>query len=232
MTKHGEVFLKPLTDKITYKANSPEIQALCEADARLAFVIKHYGDLSYTPHSDPFAHIVESIIGQMLSNKVAEAIATRLYKLCGGEMAPASILSLDIPSLRSIGLSGQKAEYIMQMAELLDVEPGFFDKLTHLSDIDVIKELTSLRGIGPWSAKMHLIFVLDRLDVLPFEDGAFLQTYRWLYETGNVKPSSIIERCDMWKPYSSIASRYLYRALDSGMTRDENLRTELNMYPR
>jgi DNA-3-methyladenine glycosylase II len=221
------LYLKPLTDEITYKTDSPEIQALCEADARLTLVIKHYGDLSYTPHSDPFAHTVENIIGQMLSNKAADAIATRLYKLCGGELKPVSILRLDIPSLRGIGLSGQKSEYIMLMAELLNDNPNFFDTLVHLPDIEVIKKLTALRGIGPWSAKMYLIFVLNRLDVLPYEDGAFLQAYKWLYETDNVKPPSIIERCRMWKPYSSLAARYLYRALDSGLTRDANLRIDL-----
>lgn len=223
--------LKPLANEITYKTDSPEIQALCEADARLALVIKHYGDLSYTPHPDPFTHTVENIIGQMLSNKAADAIATRLYKLCGGELTPASILRLDIPSLRGIGLSGQKSEYIMLMAELLQNKPDFFDTLVHLPDIEIIKKLTALRGIGPWSAKMYLIFVLNRLDVLPYEDGAFLQSYKWLNETDNIKSSSIIERCEMWKPYSSLAARYLYRALDSGMTRDENLQTELNKYP-
>lgn len=224
--------MKQLTDEITYKTDSPEIQALCEADARLALVIKHYGDLSYTPHPDPFAHTVENIIGQMLSNKAADAIATRLYKLCGGELTPSSILRLDIPSLRNIGLSGQKAEYIMLMAEVLQDKPDFFDTLICLPDIEIIKKLTALRGIGPWSAKMYLIFVLNRLDVLPYEDGAFLQSYKWLYETDNIKSSSIIERCEIWKPYSSLAARYLYRVLDLGMTRDENLQMELNKYPR
>ncbi len=220
--------MKPSTNEITYKTDSLEIQALCKADARLALVIKHYGDLSYTPHPDPFAHTVENIIGQMLSNKAADAIATRLYKLCGGELTLASILRLDIPSLRSIGISGQKAEYIMLMAELLHDKPDFFDTLVHLPDIEVIKKLTALRGIGPWSAKMYLIFVLNRLDVLPYEDGAFLQSYKWLYETDNVKSPSIIERCEMWKPYSSLAARYLYRALDSGMTRNTDLRIALD----
>lgn len=224
----GRLYLKPSTNEITYKTDSLEIQALCKADARLALVIKHYGDLSYTPHPDPFAHTVENIIGQMLSNKAADAIATRLYKLCGGELTLASILRLDIPSLRSIGISGQKAEYIMLMAELLHDKPDFFDTLVHLPDIEVIKKLTALRGIGPWSAKMYLIFVLNRLDVLPYEDGAFLQSYKWLYETDNVKSPSIIERCEMWKPYSSLAARYLYRALDSGMTRNTDLRIALD----
>lgn len=216
---------------ITHRLDSPEIQALCEADASLALVIRHYGDLSYTLHPDPFAHTVENIIGQMLSSKAADAIAARLYKLCGGELTPVAILRLDTLSLRGIGLSGQKSEYIMLMAALLQNKPDFFDALVHLPDEEVIKKLTALRGLGPWSAKMYLIFVLNRLDVLPYEDGAFLQAYKWLYATEDVKLPSIIKRCEMWKPYSSLAARYLYRALDSGLTRNTNLGIALDELP-
>ena len=96
-----------------------------------------------------------------------------------------------------------------------------FDVLREMSDEAVIKKLTALRGIGMWTAKMYLIFVLDRQDVLPFEDGAFLQSYRWLYKTTDIAPVSVKKKCAKWKPYSSIAARYLYRVLDLGLTREE-----------
>lgn len=63
---------------------------------------------------------------------------------------------------------------------------------------------------------MYLFFVLDRQNVLPYEDGAFRQGYRWLYNTDKIKPTGIIERCKCWSPYSSIAARYLYRVVDAG----------------
>jgi DNA-3-methyladenine glycosylase II len=75
---------------------------------------------------------------------------------------------------------------------------------------------------------MYLIFVLNRLDVLPFEDGAFLQAYKWLYATDDVKPRHITERCALWKPYSSLAARYLYHALDYGLTKDVDLTAKLD----
>lgn len=62
---------------------------------------------------------------------------------------------------------------------------------------------------------------MNRQDVLPLEDVAFLQGYRWIYKTKNVTPDSIIRKCDKWKPYSSIAARYLYCALDIGLTKEE-----------
>lgn len=68
---------------------------------------------------------------------------------------------------------------------------------------------------------MYLIFVLDRQDILPYEDGAFLQSYRWLYKTIDCSPASIKSKCKKWSPYSSIAARYLYHALDLGLTKSE-----------
>ena len=70
-------------------------------------------------------------------------------------------------------------------------------------------------------AKMYLIFTLNRMDVLPYEDVAFLQTYAWLYNKKYLQPAAIIKRCKKWKPYSSIAARYFYYALDMGLTKKE-----------
>ena len=90
-----------------------------------------------------------------------------------------------------------------------------------MSDTEVIHEMTKIRGIGTWTAKMYLMFVLNRPDILPVEDGAFLQGYRWAYKTDDYKPASIAKKCKKRKPYSSIAARYLYRALDMGLTKEE-----------
>lgn len=96
-----------------------------------------------------------------------------------------------------------------------------FSKLPDMTDKAALKELVSLRGIGTWTAKMYLIFVLDRQDILPFEDVAFLQSYKWLYKTEDVSTATIEKKCKKWKPYSSIAARFLYRALDIGFTKEE-----------
>lgn len=85
----------------------------------------------------------------------------------------------------------------------------------------MIKELTRLRGTVTWSSKMYLIFTLNRMDILPFEDAAFLQTYAGLYKTDNLQPAAIIKKCKKWKPYSSIAARYFYYALDTGLINEE-----------
>ena len=68
---------------------------------------------------------------------------------------------------------------------------------------------------------MQLIFVFDKKDVLPYEDGAFMQVYRWMYKAESAKVADIIKRCKKWKPYSSIAARYMYVALDRGLCKDK-----------
>ena len=96
-----------------------------------------------------------------------------------------------------------------------------FDALTEMTDQDVIRQLTAVRGIGNWSAKMYLIFVLNRPDVLPFEDVAFLQGYGWLFNTDDWRPAAVKKKCRKWRPYTSIAARYMYEVLDRGLTKEK-----------
>ena len=83
----------------------------------------------------------------------------------------------------------------------------------------VVKKLKRIKGIGNWTAKMYLLFVLRRDNVLPYEDGAFIQGYRWLYNTTDLSVESVKKRCKKWEPYSSLAARYMYKAVDYGLTK-------------
>jgi DNA-3-methyladenine glycosylase II len=100
-----------------------EIVRICEVDRRLSLVIARYGDLSFTLHTDEFAFIVETIIGQMLSNKVADVITNRFYTLCGNDLSPAVIDGLEQQSIRGIGLSAQKTAYIKGFSSLILAPP-------------------------------------------------------------------------------------------------------------
>lgn len=90
-----------------------------------------------------------------------------------------------------------------------------------MTDEEAFKKLTSFRAIGKWTANMYFIFVLNRIDILPTNDVAFSQSYTSLYKTNDYSELSIRKKCHKWKPYSSIACRYLYRALDLGLTKEE-----------
>lgn len=195
------------------------VQHLCKRDKRLKRVIEAVGDLKCTNHTDPYAFVIEEITGQMLSNKVSRVLCDRLEDICEGHITIDRIENLSTERIRSVGLSKAKAEYIKSFTKAVSDKRISFQELENLSDKEVEKRLTSIRGIGSWTAKMYLIFVMHREDILPLEDGAFLQGYKWLYNTDDVNKDSISIKCRKWKPYSSIAARYLYRAVDMGFTR-------------
>lgn len=201
--------------------NTTSVQHLCKVDKRIAKVISLIGDIEYVPHSDGYAFLIHEIIEQMLSIKAGQKIYQRLSALCNDIITPTKISELSDEQLKSCGTSTSKVEYIKVITQAIASNDLILSDLTQLSDLEVMKQLTKYRGIGNWTAKMYLIFVLDRKDVLPYEDGAFLQVYKWLYKTEDISPKAIQKKCHKWKPYSSIAARYMYRALDLGLTKKE-----------
>lgn len=204
--------------KVMY-IDSPECEHLSIAYPLLGRAMRLVGNFEYSEHPNTEDFFFSTIIGQMMSNSVADVIESRVSAMCGGKMTADAILSLGVQRIRSSGVSMQKAEYMTLFAQKIKSEPNFLDSLKSKSNNEVLKELTALREIGNWTAKMYLLFVLGRNDILPYEDGAFLQAYRWLYQTNDIKPSSIRQRCKSWTPYESIASRFMYRLLDYGYTR-------------
>lgn len=211
-----------MAEIITLDMDTASIQYLCERDKRLAKVISMVGPITYSPHEDdPYCFLIHEIIEQMLSVKAGQKIFARLEELCTGNVNPDSISALTDEQIRSTGTSNAKVEYIRNLTNALESDTLSFDRLSTLPDRDVISEMTKIRGIGTWTAKMYLMFVLNRPDILPMEDGAFLQGYRWVYKTDDCKPASVIKKCKKWKPYSSIAARFFYRALDMGLTKEE-----------
>ena len=199
------------------------IKYLCERDKRLAKVIKMIGPISFTVRKpeDAYSFLIHEIIEQMLSVKAGNAIYNRLMTICSGNICPETISSLYDEEIRGVGTSNTKVTFIRSITEAVTTGVLDFDELDKMDDEIVMKKLMSVRGIGTWTAKMYLLFVLGRQDVLPYEDVAFLQSYQWLYKTEDRSPNSVIKRCKKWKPYSSIAARYLYRALDEGYTKEE-----------
>ena len=207
---------------ITLNKDTPSVQYLCKKDKRLAKVINMVGSITYSPHSDePYSFLVHEIIEQMLSIKAGTKIYGRLSELCNGNITPSAISNLTDKELKSIGISQNKVSYIHALTNAIIAGTLCLNSLSEHTDKEIIRKLTAVKGIGNWTAKMYLIFVLNREDVLPFEDIAFLQSYKWMYKTEDISPKSVQKKCKKWKPYSSIASRFLYRALDEGFVKNE-----------
>lgn len=183
--------------------------------------MEQVGSLSHTDLKDDFLFFIEQVIGQMLSIQVADVMTRRLADLCRGEITAGTICSLSVDELKKIGISLRKAECIRQIAFMVETGSLDFGKLKELSDTEIIKSLTAIKGIGNWTAKMYL-YKINRPDVLPYEDATFLAAYKWLYRTRNVKPEAVKRRCRKWSPYSSVAAMYLYTAFDRKLIATES----------
>lgn len=212
-----------MSQVITYDMTSPEIVYLCKKDKRLAKVISMVGPISYKKRelSDAYSFLVHEVIEQMLSIKAGKKIFDRVVELCDGNLCPEAIDHTTIDALRSTGTSVSKARSIKSITAAILTGGLVLEDLESMNNEEVTAKLTQIHGIGPWTAKMYLLFVLGRPDILPYEDGAFLQSYRWMYKTEDCSPAAVKKRCQKWMPYSSLASRFLYRALDYGLVKEE-----------
>ena len=157
----------------------------------------------------------------MMSIQAGNKIYSRLVDICYASITPQKINTLTNDEIKSIGTATSKVNYIRNLTNTVINNQINFTSLEVLSDTEVFQELTKLKGIGKWTANTYLIFVLNRPDILPTNDVAFLQAYQWLFKTDDRTEKTVLQKCKKRKPYSSIASRYLYRALDTGLTTNE-----------
>ena len=197
-----------------------DVKIICQADPIFSKVVSLVGCVPLRLQSDSFSFLVHTIIAQMLSAKAASSIEKRFVELCNNNISPDSILSLEFDHLKSIGLSGSKTQYILGLASIIKDNPRYFEDIDRMDDLEVINHLIQIRGIGIWSAKMYLIFVLNRQNVLPVEDMAFIQSFSWAYKINKPDVKTIIKQSSKWNNHSTIVARYLYAALDRGLTKD------------
>jgi len=180
-------------------------------DPKLAPLIEEHGEIDLEPHPDPFRRLVVSIVNQQLSTASAAAIRDRVFDRF--EVTPAALLAADEAALREMGLSASKVEYVRNVAEAFEAQPLTREYFDGVPDEDVVAELTEIRGVGVWTAKMYLLFCLAREDVFPVEDLGIRKGMRVLYGDDLTRPE-MVETAEAWRPYRSYASRYLWRAYD------------------
>jgi DNA-3-methyladenine glycosylase II len=184
-------------------------QALAAADRRLGALIQRIGHFERGPVEGGFPVIVRSIVGQQLSEKVAPIIWDRLVQRIG--TTPDAIARATPDDLRGCGLSGRKVEYLQGIARATLSGEVDWDALEEEPDEQVIAELTKLRGIGRWTAEMYLIFSLGRPDVLALDDlGVRTSAGKMLGLGRPTTREELAERGELWRPYRSIASLWLW----------------------
>ena len=170
------------------------------------------------PDGQVMKDLVSSIISQQLSTKVARVILKRFLELFGGEFpATTDLLKTDHETLRSCGLSNQKAQYIRNIAEHFNTHQLKDEMFYDLSDEEIIQSLTAIKGVGRWTVEMVLIFSLGREDVFAVDDygiqTALVEIYR-LKEEKKALKLKMEQISHRWKPYRSTACLYLWAYKD------------------
>ncbi len=169
------------------------------------------------PARTHFAELARAICYQQLAGAAASAIHGRFDALFGGEgPTPEAVLALPVETLRSVGLSGNKTASIRDLAEKVVAGDVELDRVGRLSDDEIVRELTLVRGIGRWTAEMFLIFQLGRLDVWPVDDFGVRKGYGILYGLTEMPTPKVLEPLgDKFRPYRSVAAWYCWRAADT-----------------
>ncbi|MFB6283909.1 MAG: DNA-3-methyladenine glycosylase [Halobacteria archaeon] len=179
-------------------------------DDGMAEIIEKHGKIEIPVADDAFERFVTAVVNQQLSSHSAQAIRERLFQ--NFTVTPRGMIDADEEKLREIGLSRQKVEYIGNISERFiekEYGDGYFEGMTNR---EVTDELTSIHGVGTWTSKMYLIFVLGREDVFPVEDLGIRNAMTDIYGLENRTEMS--EKAEEWSPYRSYASLYLWRRVD------------------
>jgi DNA-3-methyladenine glycosylase II len=187
-------------------------------DPLLRNVIKRIGPCLLEPRPDRFGLLVGSIIAQQISAKAAASINQRLHTLGGQPHQPEGLIALGEPALRSVGLSASKAGYVLNLCQAVasGTVPldGFDDDW---EDAAIVASLTSIKGIGVWTAEMFLIFSLNRPDVLPAHDLGVRIALRDRHGLAEIPtPRECHALTEQWRPYRTIACWYIWRNVDAG----------------
>jgi len=192
------------------------LKHLRACDPVLKKCIKEIGPFTVKPKRDRYGVLVRSIVSQQISTSAARTITARIVEsLQPDSITPESMSKHDVASLRELGVSKQKASYMLDLTEKVLTGTVDLSNLGQRSDDDVIEELIQVKGIGVWTAQMFLIFSLGRLDVLPVDDLGIRNSIKQLYGLEELPGKQELEKiAEPWRPYASVASWYCWEIYD------------------
>lgn len=192
-----------------FEYGQQEIEYLKRKDKKLAIAIDRIGLIEREITPDPFTALVSSVVSQQISKKAAETVWNRLNTLLG-DVSAESISQVDLSKIRGCGMSERKAGYIKGIADAAISGSVDFKTLYTLTDDQIIKKLSSLNGVGVWTAEMLLIFSLCRPDVVSYKDLAICRGMMNLYGLKELPKEKFERYRKRYSPYGSVASLYLW----------------------
>ena len=184
---------------------------LSKNDKIIAKIIADYPKERMEMKNDTLHTLVRSVVGQQISVRAADAIWNRLDEACNNSITENTLLKLSIEDMRKTGLSNTKSNYIMNIvnANLSELD------WEYMSDEEVSNELCKIKGIGPWTADMFLIFRLGRTDILPLGDIGLVNAINLHYNNKEkLSKEKLMKFKEKWSPWCSIATWYMWRSLD------------------
>ena len=192
---------------------------LIEKDPKLGTLIAQI-TLPELKSNDVYFDLIESIVSQQLSVKAATTIHNRFLELFSSKYPyPEFVAALDLEEMRGVGLSYQKANYIKNTAVFWEENDLLNQDWSLLSDEEIIKLLSAIKGVGKWTVQMILMFTLRRTDVLPVDDLGIQQGMYMLYDLDKENIRNLKKEmeatAEAWRPYRSIVSRYIWRYKDT-----------------
>ena len=193
---------------------------LKKEDVILKSVIERNQKNILKSRKDPFGTLLKSIVGQQISVKAAESIYKKLLKLLQADVSPNMLLSIDEQALRETGLSRQKINYLHNISKYFIENPDTSTKEYFLdANEETIKSnLITIKGVGPWTIEMFLIFFKMSPDILPLGDIGLINAIKKVYNLDHFEKISQIEKINQisnkWRPYRTVATWYLWQVID------------------
>jgi DNA-3-methyladenine glycosylase II len=192
-----------------FKYGQDEISFLKKKDKKLGLAIDRIGMIKREVIPDKFTAFVTCIVGQQISNKAAETVWNRLCELLK-EITPQTIADVDMESIQKCGMSVRKANYIKGIGEAVINGELDFAKFDDMFDDEIIKKLSTLRGVGVWTAEMLLIFSMERTNVLSWDDLAIRRGIMNLYGLKELTKPQFERYKKRYSPFGTVASLYLW----------------------
>jgi len=204
-----------LADRRTFEAGFAHIKA---NDPVMRPILERRGLLEFAPRGELFESLVESILSQQLAGAAADAIITKVRAIYPRRRLSAKSLAATPPSrLRRAGVSPQKVSYLKDLSSRVAKRRLVLESLREAPDETVIERLDEVRGVGPWTAQMVLIFTLGRPDVLPVDDDGIKASAQRVYGLKALPGKAALEAIGAkWRPYRTVGSLYLWHAKDAG----------------
>lgn len=192
-----------------FEYGAQETEYLARKDKRLGAAIEQIGHIDRAVDGDLFSSVVHQIVGQQISTKAQETIWQRMQQTLGTVDA-GHILAAGVPELQKLGITYRKAEYITDFARKVQTGECRIEEIWQMPDEEVIRVLSSLKGIGVWTAEMILLFCMQRPDVLSYDDLAIQRGLRMLYHHRKIDRRLFEKYRRRYSPHGSVASLYLW----------------------